>query len=124
MESPSRDRAIHDIKATINKHKDVIKGLHSAHALSGCHTVVLYFGIGKGTVIKTQDCHDLSAMGNPATPLEEVIQQVTCFISVFYGMKGSSDMSDTMLLVRGKRMARSYTFPKPVLTYTNYRRLC
>jgi hypothetical protein len=29
-----------------------------------------------------------------------------------------------MLLVRGKRMARSYTFPKPVLTYTNYRRLC
>ena len=35
-----------------------------------------YFGIGKGTVIKTlKDCHDLSAIGNPAAPLEEVIHK-------------------------------------------------
>ena len=35
MESPSRDRAILDIKETITKNKDVIKGLLPAHALSG-----------------------------------------------------------------------------------------
>jgi hypothetical protein len=61
------DRAILDIKATIIKHKDVIKGLLPAHALSGCDTEATYFGIGKGTVIKTLTvCHDLSAIGNPA----------------------------------------------------------
>jgi hypothetical protein len=82
IESHSRDRAILDIKATITKHTDVIMDLLPMHALSGCDTVTSYFGIGKGKVINTlKECHDLSAIGNPAATLEEVIQQATHFIS-------------------------------------------
>jgi hypothetical protein len=53
----------------------------------GCDTTS-YFCIGKGTVIKTlKDCHDSSAIGNRAAPLEEVIQRATRFIPACYGMK-------------------------------------
>ena len=90
--------------------KDVIKGLLPAHALSGCDTVASYFGIGKGMVIKTlKDCHELSAIGNSAARLEEVIQQATRFISACYGMKGNSDMSHTRLLVWGKKNGKGHT---------------
>ena len=53
MESPSRDRAIVDIKSTVSKHEDIVKNLLPAHALSGCDTVACYFGVGKGATIKT-----------------------------------------------------------------------
>jgi hypothetical protein len=73
MESPRRERATLDIKATITKDKDVIKNILSARALSGFDTVALYFGIGKGSIIRTlKDCHDFSAIENPAAPFEEV----------------------------------------------------
>ena len=53
MESPVKDRVTIDIKATVIEHNNIIPNLLSAHALSGCDTTACYFGIGKGTVVKT-----------------------------------------------------------------------
>ena len=52
MGSPIQQRSLIDIKATVQAHRSIIRGLPAAHALSGCDTVPTYFGIGKGTVLK------------------------------------------------------------------------
>ena len=52
MESPSKERAILDIKLTQAKHEDIVTNLLPAHAISGCDTAACYLGIGKGRVIK------------------------------------------------------------------------
>lgn len=110
MESPSKERAILDIKVTQAKHRDIVKNLLPAHALSGCDTTACYFGIGKSTVIKIlKDGYDLSAIGNVEAPLPEVIAQATRFISACYGMKKSRDMSHTRLLVWGKKSGKGHS---------------
>lgn len=87
MESPSKERAILDIKVTQAKHKDIVKNLLPAHALSGCDTTACYFGTGKGTVIKIlKGKYDLSAIGNVDAPLPEMIVQATHFTSTSYGI--------------------------------------
>ena len=109
MESPNKERAILDIKLTQAKHKEIVTNLLlPAHAISGCDTVACYLGIGKGRVIKhlKEGC-DLSAIGNVDAPLQHVIDQATRFISACYGMKDSTDMSHTRLLLWGKRMAKA-----------------
>ena len=113
MESPSKERAILDIKLTQAKHKEIVTNLLPAHAISGCDTVACYLGIGKGRVIKhlKEGC-DLSAIGNVDAPLQQVIDQATRFISACYGMKDSTDMSHTRLLVWGKKNGKGHSsFP-------------
>ncbi|KAK1891934.1 Exophilin-5 [Dissostichus eleginoides] len=44
MESPRKERAIVDIKATLSKHSEIVENLLPAHAISGCDTVASYYG--------------------------------------------------------------------------------
>ena len=69
-----------------------------------------YLGIGKGRVIKhlKEGC-DLSAIGNVDAPLQQVIDQATRFISACYGMKDSTDMSHTRLLVWGEKNGKDHS---------------
>ncbi len=60
MESPSKERAILDIKVTLVKHQKVTKNLLPALAISGCDTMACYLGIGKGTVIKVLKITDMT----------------------------------------------------------------
>ena len=110
MESPSKESAILDIKLTQAKHKEIVTNLLPAHAISGCDTVACYLGIGKGRVIKhlKEGC-DLSAIGNVDAPLQHVIDQANRFISACYGMKDSTDMSHTRLLVWGKKNGKGHS---------------
>ena len=75
MESPVKDRVTIDIKATGIELKNIIQDLLAAHALSGCDTTVCYFGIGKGTVVKTLKTQNspLSSLGNPNANMEDVL---------------------------------------------------
>ena len=52
MESPSKERAILDIKLTQAKHKEIVTNLLPAHTISGCDTVACYLGIGKNNFIR------------------------------------------------------------------------
>ena len=80
------------------KHKKIVANLLPAHAISGCDTVACYLGIGRVIKHLKEGC-DLSAIGNVDAPLQQVIDQATRFISACYGMKDSTDMSHTRLLV-------------------------
>ena len=50
LQSPQSGRAVIDI--AVQKLKDVISELLPAHALSGCDTVTMCHGIGKGKMLK------------------------------------------------------------------------
>ena len=84
MESPIKDRVISDIKATAIEHGNIIPDLLAAHALSGCDTTSCYFGIGKGTIVKTLKTQNspLSLLGDPNTNIEDVLKQSSNFIAV------------------------------------------
>ena len=113
-----KEREILDIKVTQTKHRDIMKNLLPAHALSGCDTTAWHFGIGKCTVIKVlKDGYDLSPVGNVDAPLLKVIAQATHFISACYGMKESRDMSHTRLLVWEKKAEKVTHFLPTWLQY-------
>ena len=52
MESPIACRSVIDIGASAAQHKQVVKHLPAAHALTGCDTVSYIYGIGKVTALK------------------------------------------------------------------------
>ena len=109
-----------DIKSTLAKHSQIVKNLLPAHAISGCNTVVSYYGLGKGFVIKVLKAgYELSAIGNVDAPFKQVLNQATAFISACYGIKESMDMSHTRLLVWGKKNGKGYVCSKPSCCTTN-----
>ncbi|KAK1886117.1 DNA-directed RNA polymerases I II and III subunit RPABC1 [Dissostichus eleginoides] len=107
MESPRKERAIVDIKATLSKHSEIVENLLPAHAISGCDTVASYYGMGKGSVIKVLKAgYELSAIGNMDAPFQQVLDPATAFISAWYGIKESTDMSHTR--VWGKKNGKGH----------------
>ncbi len=96
MESPHKERAIVDIKATLSKHSQIVGNLLPANAIMGCDTVASYYGLGKGSVIQVLKAgYELSATGNKDAPSQQVLNQA----AACYGIKESMDMSHTRLLV-------------------------
>ena len=74
MESPSKERAVLDIKQTVAKHDEIVQNPLPAHAMTGCDTVASYFGVGNGTVIKLLKVgYGLSAIENVDSLLQDVI---------------------------------------------------
>ncbi|CAH3121622.1 unnamed protein product [Porites lobata] len=70
-------------------HQKIIPSLLGAHALSGCDTVPTYYGIGKGTVIRTLLAapDSLSLLGCLDATLSDVVDQATTFIGACYSKK-------------------------------------
>ena len=87
MVSPIRDRAVLDINATVDLHRDIIPDLLAAHGLTSCDTVATYFGIGKAAslIVLTSDVHALTFVGDTSRILSEVTAQATPFILACYG---------------------------------------
>ena len=54
MVSPIRGRAVTDIDATVDLHRDIITHMLAPDGLTGCDTVATYFGMGTdaGTAIR------------------------------------------------------------------------
>ena len=100
MESPRKD-----IKSTLAKHSQIVKNLLLAHAILGCDTVASYYALGKGSVVKVLK----AGYGNVDAPFQQVLDQATAFTSACYGIKESTDMSHTRLLVWGTNNGKGHT---------------
>ena len=87
MVSPIRDRAVIDINATVDLHRDIIPDLLAAHGLTGCDTVATYFGIRKAAALRvlTSGVHALTYVGDRRRILTEITAQATPFILACYG---------------------------------------
>ena len=80
--SPIQQRSVIDIKNTVELHGSIVPDLLAAHALSGCHTVPTYSGIGKGTVLKVLKTGKflLSHLGFTNAQLTDLVTQSTSCI--------------------------------------------
>ena len=87
MVSPIRGRAVIDINATVDLHRDIIPDLLAAHGLTGCDTVATYFGIGKAAALRVlaSGGHARTYVGDTSRILSEITAQATPFTLVCYG---------------------------------------
>ena len=87
MVSPIRGRAVIDINATVDRHRDIIPDLLAAHGLNGCDTVATYFGIGKAAALRVlaSGGHALTYVGDTSRILSEITAQATPFVLACYG---------------------------------------
>lgn len=93
----------------VNPQNDIVIDLLPAHAISGCDTVASYFGIGKGSVIKTLKAgYHLTSIGNVLAPFQQLSSEATNFVSACYGIPDSISMSHTRLVVWGKKNGKGH----------------
>ena len=85
--SPIRCRAVIDINASVDLHRDIIPDMLAAHGLTGCDTVATYFGILNAAALKvmTSGVHALTYVGDTSRILSEITAQATPFILACYG---------------------------------------
>ena len=84
MEETSKNRKCVDIKATVQKHKQIIPRLPAAHSLSVCDTVAQCWGIGKAKVVNVlQTGAQMDLLGSYHIP--DIIKQATTFTAACYG---------------------------------------
>lgn len=87
MISPIRGRTVIDINASVDNNRAIMGHLLAAHGLTGCDTVAIYHGIGKGKALKVLrlNTHSLSKVGDITTSLLDVLRQATPFMLSCYG---------------------------------------
>ena len=78
--SDGKDKLI-SITNTVEAHKLEMKSLIGLHALSGCDTVPMMFGIGKAKALKAVKDAPLSLLGEKDVDIEKVMQEATVFVS-------------------------------------------
>ena len=94
-------RASIDVKASVHQLKGIITELLPAHALSGCDTVPMLYGIGKGKMlkaVKSGTC-SLSLLGNMNSNLENVINQASAFMCHCYNVEDSLSMTEARIRI-------------------------
>ena len=117
MMGTSSGRKCADIKATVEKHEDIIEDILPAHVLYGCDTVSALWGIGKGTVIqvlKSGKKH-LNTLGITTENKNSVILQSVAFVASCYGHQNESNMTALRYLVWIGKMANHRLTSAPEL---------
>ena len=83
MESTRCERVL-DIGASVEKHKDIISYLPSAHTLTGCDTVAQCFMNGKATAFKTlRTGIHLPSLGNIDSHIDDVVKEIWFRLDLF-----------------------------------------
>ena len=110
-------RAFIDIAATVQKFKNIIPELLPAHALSGCDTVAMCHGIGKGRMlkaVKTGKC-SLSLLGYVNADMNEITKQATAFLCMCYNMPNEATMTEARIKVWLSKTGRKSASKVPKL---------
>ena len=96
MVGPARNRAIIDINMTAQHHFAILPDLLAAHALTGCDTVGMCYGIGKAAALKIlrSKQHSLAKLGDMTCHLDEVYDQALAFMLACYNQGTCQSMSD------------------------------
>ena len=102
MSSPVKERAVIDIRATVESHTDIADDLLAIHGLSGADAVASFHGIGKATVVKVakKGCYLLFCIGDVHAETKSVEAQTTKFMCAAYGKVSESYNSMTECRVK------------------------
>ena len=101
LQSTQTGRAFIDIAATVQSLKNIIPELLPAHALSGCDTVPMCHGIGKGKMLKavqTGKC-SLSLLGDENADMKDIVNQATAFMCRCYNVPNAATMTEARIKV-------------------------
>jgi len=109
MVSPIHGRAVIDINATVDQHREIIPDLLATHGLTGCDTVATYFGIGKAVALRVlrAGVHALSYIGDTSRVLSEVTSQATPFILACYGQTKCTSLTEARQKMWVSKVGRS-----------------
>ena len=101
LQSTQTGRAFIEVTATVLKLSDIIPQLLPAHALSGCDTVPICHGIGKGKMLKAVKTkkYSLDLLGKDNANMEEITKQATAFMCKCYGVASATTMTGARINV-------------------------
>ena len=97
VSSPVKERAVIDIRATVESHSDIAEALLAIHGLSGADVVASFHGIGKATFVNVakKGCSPLFCIGDVHAEIKYVEAQATKFMCAAYGKVAESCNSMT-----------------------------
>ena len=135
MSSPVKQRAVTDIRATVESHSDVAYYLLTIHGLSGTDAVASLHGIGKATVFKVakKRCFPLFSIGDVHDENKSVEAQATIFMCAVYGKVAESCNSMTECRVKmwrsktgkcGASSVKLCSIPPTTETFTEHVHRC
>ena len=98
-----------DINASVDKNRTIMDNLLAAHGLTGCVTVAMYHGIGKGFTLKVLRTPNssLSKIGDITVSIEEAVVQATHFILSCYGRLGCTSLTDARQKIWSRKVSQS-----------------
>ncbi len=105
-----------DVAATVGKLKDIIAQLLPAHALSGCDTVSMCYGIGKSKMlkaVKAKQC-SLNLLGDVNASMEDIIRQAA-FMCQCYNVPNVTTMTEARIKIWEARTGRKAASKIPKL---------
>ena len=90
MENFNPDKTLISIRRTVKKNKELAPSLIPLHALTGCDTVPMLYGIGKAKALAVLKKHPLKFLGDSTADIEDVKMEGKSFIARCYGMKDTN----------------------------------
>ena len=116
MESPIAGRSVIDIGASAAQHKEVVKHLPAAHALTGCDNVSYIYGIGKVSALKVlKSGMTVNLLGQNDADMDDVVSEATRFIAACYGSRTKGDLSEIRYTIWASKMANTKITSAPKL---------
>ena len=99
LQSTQSERALIDIAATVQNLQNIVPELLPAHALSGCDTVAMCHGIGKGKVLKAVQMNkwSLGFLGDLNATMEDITKQATAFMCRCYNSPCAATMTEARI---------------------------
>ena len=94
MDDFQRGKSFISIKETTKRHSYTSSMLIPVHALSGCDSVPMMFGIGKVKVLGILKDHPLQHLGRADANEEDVMQEAKEFVAACYGGKNVSSSAN------------------------------
>ena len=99
LQSTQSGRALIDIAATVQNLQNIVPELLPAHALSGCDTVAMCHGIGKGKVLKAVQMNkwSLGFLGDLNATMEDITKQATAFMCRCYNSPCAATITEARI---------------------------
>ena len=83
----AKDKKTISINGTAEKYIDLVPYLTPLHAISGCDSVPIMYGIGKATALKAGKTSKFFHLGNSEADLRDVITEGNLFVAKGYGLQ-------------------------------------
>ena len=99
MENFSPGKSIINISRTVEKHHQIVPNLISFHALTGCDSVPMMFGIGKGKALSAFKQTSLTKLGDLLANFEDVTLECKKFVAKCFGAPNISSSSNRYIML-------------------------